>query len=270
MTELLQRMLEGNAEDGRLDLAACQVAQIEYPDIQPETVVAELDRIAAAMPHDIAPGPAFVEALNLALFEHFAFAGNDADYYDPRNSCLNEVVRRRVGIPITLSVVYMEVARRLSHTVYGIGLPGHFIVEYAMGDYSAFLDPFHGGRQLSPAECETLVARRTGATVEPGSLSFRRATRQSIVLRMLQNLKGIYANGKQWNKVVRICDLLIGANPSAASEWRTRGAAQLQLKHYSAGKSDLEQYLRLAPHVQEAALLREQIANLAKWSAQWN
>lgn len=270
MTEL-QRILKGEAEqDGRLDLAAIEIAKFEYPDVDASTVTAELDRIAAALPADVADGPDFVEALNLVLFEHFGFAGNDADYYDPRNSCLNEVLRRRTGIPITLSVVYMEVARRLSQTVYGIGLPGHFIVEYAAGDYSAFLDPFHGGQQLSPAECEALVARRTGAQVDPGSLSFRRVAKQAIAIRMLQNLKGIYANGKQWGKVVRICDLLIDGNPSTPAEWRTRGAAQLQLKRYSAGKADLEEYLRLAPHVQEAPLLREQLANLAKWSAQWN
>jgi len=267
----LRRMLKGEAEEtGMLDLAAAEVARLEFPDLDAEAVVRELDRIAAAVPGDAADGAEFVEALNLVLFEHFGFAGNDTDYYDPRNSCLNEVLRRRVGIPITLSVIYMEVARRLSRTVYGIGLPGHFVVEYAEAEYSAFLDPFHGGQQLSPAECEALVAKRTGTVVEPGSLSFRRSSKRAIVVRMLQNLKGIYANGKQWGKVVQVCNSLIEADPANAAEWRVRGAANLQLKRYAAGKSDLEEYLRLAPHASEAALLREQIANLAKWAAQWN
>ncbi|BDC51005.1 hypothetical protein F183_A33210 [Bryobacterales bacterium F-183] len=270
MTEL-QRMLKGEAEQGRLDLAATEIARLEYPDLADAEVVDQLDAIAADVPaFDRGDGHATVDALNTVLFERWGFHGNDTEYYDARNSCLNEVIARRTGIPITLSVIYMEVARRLGQPVFGIGLPGHFVVEYDSGAYSAFLDPFHKGERLTPAECERLVSKRTGAVVEPGSLSFRKATKQAIVGRMLQNLKGIYAGSQQWAKVLRICDLLLEADPRSAAELRVRGAANLHLKRYSAGKADLEEYLRLAPGVPEAAVLREQIANLAKWSAQWN
>ena len=160
----MRRLLAGEI-DGPLDLAAAQLAGIEIPDFDPAPVIAQLDSLAqqldAACPRG-ASGKQFVAAANRLFFETLGYTGNQADYYDPRNSFLHQVLDRRSGMPITLSVIYMEVARRAGRAVHGIGLPGHFIVQYSDADWSAFIDPFHGGRLLTRRDCEQLVRERTG------------------------------------------------------------------------------------------------------------
>ena len=107
-------------------------------------------------------GQAFIKITNQLLFETLQFRGNDQDYYDPRNSCLNSVLSRRIGIPITLSVIYIELARRLKQPIYGVGLPGHFIVAYEDAQSRYWIDPFHGGKILTFAECSALAKERAG------------------------------------------------------------------------------------------------------------
>jgi len=148
---LLGAMLKGDVA-GELDAAALEMAAIERPDLDPAPYLDTLDQLASEIAtrlgrgHD---GPKFVRVANQYLFEELSFRGNESEYYDPRNSCLDAVLDRRTGIPITLSVIFIEVARRLGQPVTGIGLPGHFIVQYDDGKYSTFADPFHGGKLLT-------------------------------------------------------------------------------------------------------------------------
>ena len=254
-----------------LDLAAAQLARIEYPDLEIEPVLAQMDGMARAIAaRNPGSGEAFVKAANQYLFNELGFTGNDFDYYDARNSCINDLLKRRLGIPISLAVLYMEIARRLDQPVYGIGLPGHFICSYNDGRYSAFIDPFHKGRIMTAAECEELVKERTGTAILNKTVAFRRASKRQIITRMLQNMKGIYHKKEQWNKALQISNLLVEAYPHAPEEVRARAVAHLQMRRFAAGRADLKRYLELAPQAPDEAMIREQIGNLDKWSAQWN
>ena len=125
--------LQDDRSKVRLDVAALELASIEFPGLDQEAFLFRLDHLAEQIEGQLTPGASgmdFIKGTNELLFEVMQFRGNSDEYYDPRNSCLNSVLMRRLGIPISLSLVYMEVARRLSRNVYGVGLPGHFIVAY--------------------------------------------------------------------------------------------------------------------------------------------
>ncbi len=139
-----------------LDRAALEIARIEYPNLDAGASIEQLDHHALAIAErarDLSDGRSFVEAANEYLFVEAGFRGNDEDYYNPENSCLNRVLETKRGIPITLSVIYIEIARRLSKPARGVGLPGHFIVRYDDAEYSALIDPYHGGAIVDAAQC---------------------------------------------------------------------------------------------------------------------
>lgn len=166
----LKNMLAGTGREMDLDRAALTLATIEFPCLEMENCLSTLDAFAREIGARAKDGHGrhYVDAVNHFLFQELGIRGNEDDYYDPHNSCLNEVISRRVGIPITLSVLYMEISRRLARPVFGIGLPGHFIVQYNDGQYSTFIDPFNGGELLSATSAMT--ARRWRSATR-GSLS---------------------------------------------------------------------------------------------------
>src|SRR5450755_2928730 len=159
-------LLTGGSDEVSLDRAALEVARIEHPNLDIAPFIAILDFYAAELSERLAGragGSGYVEAANQYLFAELGFKGNSANYYDPGNSCLNDVLTARTGIPITLAVVYLEVGRRLAQPVYGIGLPGHFLVQYRSAGFAAFIDVFHQGRLLTEEECFDLARQSTGA-----------------------------------------------------------------------------------------------------------
>ena len=149
-------LIAGRPSEIALDRAALELARIEYPDLDPGEWIARLDRCAsdvAESAHDLSDGKDFIATMNSYLFGKLGLRGNKDDYYNAANSCLNRVLETGLGIPITLSVIYIEVARRLAMPVRGIGLPGHFIVQYDDGDNSTWIDPFHAGALLDAEGC---------------------------------------------------------------------------------------------------------------------
>ncbi len=218
----LLKLLRG--EDGvTLDRAALELAAIEYPGLNPEPYLRLLDSYAAELGRRVTPGaggPAFVIAANEFLFAELGFAGNADNYYDAANSCLNDVLTARLGIPITLSLVYMEVARRLGRRVHGIGMPGHFLVKYHDSEYSTFLDPFHGGRLLSEDDCFAVASRAAGTTVPREPRLLAPVTNRQILLRMLANLRGVYWERRAYGKAILVLNLLIAAHPGEAGEYQ--------------------------------------------------
>src|ERR1700722_16063071 len=161
-------------QEGRLDVAALEIASIETPDLDPEPFLAVLDKIASEIAARLpasCDGREFVRLANSYLFGDLGFRGNEIDYNDPRNSCLNYVLDRRIGIPIALAVVYIEVARRLGQPVAGVGLPGHFIVQYNDGEFVTYIDPFHSGQLLTEEDCRNLARDRTGSEADATALA---------------------------------------------------------------------------------------------------
>jgi regulator of sirC expression with transglutaminase-like and TPR domain len=242
--------------EGRLDLAeaALVVAQEEYPLLDPAPYLARLGELGGRVRrtlgqrHDAAAG---IQALNLVLFKEEGFRGNEEDYYDPRNSFLNEVLDRRTGIPITLSLIYMEVARRAGLPVAGVGLPGHFIVSYLSPNKVTWIDPFDKGETLTEADCEKIVRRIYG-----GKVPFRRETLRpvpgfALLTRLLSNLKNIYIESNSHAKALSVIEKLLLLNPEDWGELRDRGVLWYQLKNRKAALADLEEYLRRAPAAED-------------------
>lgn len=251
-----------------LDRAALEVARIEHPDLDAGRWIAELDRYAAEIAdraHDLSDGENFITTTNAYLFGELGFRGNSDDYYNPDNSFLNRVIETRLGIPITLSVIYIEIARRLAKPVTGIGLPGHFVIRYDDGLFSTFIDPFHGGAMVDAAACTQLAQVEA---LEPEMLE--PVDRRSIVMRMINNLRRVYFSKRDPEKALRVLDLLIAADPKCADEHKQRAVALLQQHRIVDSLASFKRYLDLAPEAPDRERIEEQIRNLAFWMASRN
>lgn len=206
-------------DDFPLDVAALLVGAWDHPGRELGSYQGQLDELAREVAPAVAAaddGAARARAISAYLFGRVGFRGNTEDYYDPRNSFLTDVLDRRVGIPITLSVLYLEVARRIGVLAQGVNFPGHFLVRVAVEDAWLFLDPFGGGHPLSPAELEALLRRTTSpaAVLEPGVIAA--ATKRQIVSRMLVNLAGIYGRGGDLPRSLDVLERLSLVEPRNA------------------------------------------------------
>lgn len=268
----LSDLLAGRNPDVGLDTAALQLARIEFAELDPVPYLTMLDELAARLGTRTKgmPGPRFLAEANRLLFEETGFRGSEDDYYNPRNSCLNHVLNLRTGIPITLSIVYIEVARRLGRSVHGIGLPGHFVVQYEDRDFSAFVDPFHSGRMLAPSDCFELANKATGTHLPPDPALLRRTSHREILIRMLNNLRAIYFQRQAWPKLLPTLNLLVEALPYSAEERKQRAVVHVQLRHFAKARQDFESYLELAPDADDRREVTEHIRAVAEWMAGMN
>jgi regulator of sirC expression with transglutaminase-like and TPR domain len=266
-------LLTGRGEEPGLDRAALELARIEYPSLDIEPFVGVLDSYAVELSARLAGrsgGSDYVDAANRYLFGELGFTGNTGNYNDPRNSCLNEVLTARTGIPITLAVVYLEIGRRLARPVYGIGLPGHFVVQYRDAEFAAFIDVFHGGRLLSAGECFDLARRSTGAPLRYDPRMLAPVSQRQIVVRMLHNLRAVYFERRAYGKALQTLDLLVAADPRAAEGYKLRGMVHLHMRHAAAARSDLETYLRLAPEAEDRGEIEQRLQSLRSYQAGLN
>lgn len=272
-TDELARLLEQPEESIDLGRAALVLARTEYPDLDLQAEVARLDALAVQCAPYVESQP---EGLNrLGGFRSFladvcGFRGNEEDYYDPKNSFLNSVVERRTGIPITLSVVYIEVGRRLGIPLHGVGLPGHFLVKYPGEHQPLYLDPFNGGRTTTAAECREMVGRMYQGQVEFREEFLSAVDKRYILLRMLNNLRGIYLNTHQHRKALRVLDMILSINPASADDLKLRGVIHYRLQQHQQARRDLEAYLFLCPEAADAKDVKDTLAELRRLSAMLN
>jgi regulator of sirC expression with transglutaminase-like and TPR domain len=248
------------APDAAIDLgrAALAVARIEYPNLDEPRELGRLDSLAARVGAGRDAG-ATLERLRRFLFEEERFRGNDGEYYDPRNSCLNDVLDRKLGIPITLSVLTMEVGRRVGLDIAGVGLPGHFIVSASVGNRAVLLDPFHGGGLLTPTSAAEVAVRAVGRPVKIEDAHWTPCTRRQIVVRMLRNLKTIYARQKDWSRALGVIDRLLLIDPDAPTHLRDRGTVLVKAGQLWAGATEWERYLSRHPAAQDAESFRQEL-----------
>jgi regulator of sirC expression with transglutaminase-like and TPR domain len=254
-------------EDGAIDLAeaALLVAHEEYPDLDVPGYLSRLDLMGAELRERLLEEPRperAVMALNRYLFHEQGFKGNTSEYYDPRNSYLNDVLDRRTGIPITLCTVYIEVASRAGLEVEGVGLPGHFIVRVHTPVRGLLIDPFHCGALLSEQECQDRLDRIFGGRVKMEARHLVRCGRKAMLERMLQNLKAIYIKQGDLSRALRVVEQLLKVDPESANEIRDRGTIYAALDCYALAARDLEAYLQRVPRTARAEELKAKVAAL--------
>lgn len=265
----LERFAELVSRD-HFDLAeaSLRVAQDVYPQLDVETYQRRLDAIAEAVKDRIAADAApeqRVVALNRHLFDDIGYSGNIDDYYDPRNSYLNEVMERRTGIPITLSIVYIEVGRRVGLNLRGISFPGHFLVKLAVRRGQLVIDPFLGGEAQSETELRERLAKvmpSTEAARMPLERMLEPASSRQIIARMLRNLKGIYMKVEKFEQALAVMQRMLLVLPESAEELRDRGMLYRRLDCFRPALSDLQNYLRRRPDAPDATDVHAAVVEL--------
>ncbi len=204
------------------------------------------------------------------LFEELGFAGNSSDYYDARNSFLHEVLDRRLGIPISLSVLAIAVGERCGLTVQGIGLPGHFIAKVIEGDEEVLFDPFHGGAILTPEGCSELVSTVVGQPFLATALNLRATSPGIIASRMLNNLKAVYLQSAQYAKAAQVIEWLVPLNPGDASQRRDLGVTLVHANEPGRAIDPLTDYLKSAPNAADADVVKDFLQEARRQVAKWN
>ncbi len=241
----------GGMPEDEIDLAwaALLIAASEYPELDVVGQMEVLDSLAAGAAKgmgDDGDPLSSVNNLSAYLFDEVGFHGNEAEYYDPRNSYLNEVLARRMGIPITLSVVCIEVGKRLGIPLEGVGMPGHFLLRHR-DEPGIYIDPFHRGILLSEEECAQLLRDATRTAVPWDKSYLTTVSNRELIARILRNLKGIYLNQHDHQRALGIAGLAVSLQPNIIGERRDRGLIHYQLGNHQAALEDLRIYLAASP-----------------------
>jgi regulator of sirC expression with transglutaminase-like and TPR domain len=253
----------------RLDLvrAALAIASSDYPNLDAADYLSRIDRLAMEVAERVGGERDVYQSiagLNEILFRCHGYRGNRAEYFDPKNSFLNEVIERKKGIPITLSVLYMEVAQRIGLPLHGVGFPGHFLVKYTGSPQEIVIDPFNGGEIQATASLENLLRRLYGgrAMLHPDLL--QPVTKKQILRRMLNNLKLIYLGANDFLRGLSMLDRLLILEPDSAEDLRDRGTVFLKLECFQYALDDFQNYLRLVPDAEDAQAVRMEAAKLRR------
>ena len=253
---------ETNKPDHKINLAKAALiyAKYEYTKLEIQDYLNDLDNIADKIKHDL-PKNLYplkvIKIINQYLFDELGFIGNKDDYYDPGNSYLNQVIDKKKGIPITLSVLYLEIAKRLNFPMVGIGMPGHFLIRPEFENVGIFVDVFNQGEILFEEDCELKLQEvyQQSVKLEPHFLT--PVSNQQILGRMLSNLKYIYLNRQEYPKMLRIIELLLQLFPNHPIEIRDRGLLYYQLRQWEKAITDLQFYLSILPTAQDADAIRQ-------------
>ncbi len=255
--------------DQQIDLAkaALYIAKEEYPHLDPGEYLNAIDtmvtEIQERLPEQHYP-LRILQTINKYLYDDLGFTGNKKDYYDPRNSFLNDVIERRSGIPITLSLLYLEIARRLEFPMVGIGMPGHFMIRPEFEDVGIFVDAFNRGEIMFDADCEERLSQIYQEPISsiPAELLQPVSNRQFLA-RMLTNLKMIYLSRRNFSKSVAAVERILLLFPDAVMELRDRGLLYYELERWQEASEDLTTYLTRLPDAEDADVIRQMLRQLS-------
>lgn len=265
-------IVSGKDEEINLAEASLLIATQEYPRLNIALYLEKLDTIGdiarerASKAIDVYDS---ISALNATLFEQLGFRGNRENYYDPRNSFLNEVIDRRVGIPITLTVVYMEVARRIGLLLEGVGLPGHFIAKHPTESGDIFIDVFNGGRLIGEIGCAEILSEMSKGKLKLKPHHLAGITNKQILTRMLGNLLGIYSSS-DYRRALAIIELALILHPDSPGHVRDRGLLFAATGNASKAIEELQRYLDLSPTAPDRDTVRKQIKSIRQTIAKLN
>ncbi len=258
---------EASRPDAELDLAraALLVAREQYPQLPVELYLARLDQLAEEvrdrLDQETAP-PVVLQELLATLYERHGFRGNRDAYYDPRNSFLNDVLDRRLGIPLTLGIVLLEVAWRLGLPVEGVNFPHHFLVRYRGDALDLLIDPFDGGQVRFEDQAQEFLDRVYGGMVRVRPSFLRAASRRDMLVRLLTNLKGLYLNVGDDERAAAALERILLLRPDAATERRMLGLVLARLGRVQEAADHLRAFLADEPDSPEAARVREVLGEL--------
>jgi regulator of sirC expression with transglutaminase-like and TPR domain len=247
------------SEQVDLAAAALLIAAEEYPQLTPEPYLRRLDELAERVRDrqwDSTAPIVMLQDVSRVLFEEEGFRGNRESYYDQRNSFLNDVIDRRLGIPITLSVVYLEVGWRLGLPLHGVNFPGHFLVRYAGEAVRLLVDPFHEGLVRFEDEAQDLLDNVYGGSVAMQPSFLREADRKDIIVRLLENLKGNYLNARDDERALAALERILLVRPDSADHVRDAGIVLTRLGRHRDAAAALNHYLQLLPGAPDAVRIR--------------
>jgi regulator of sirC expression with transglutaminase-like and TPR domain len=263
-------------EEEEIDLAraALALARTEYPGLDPETYIGKLDELSARVARlEPDPGDAHsaIAALNQVLYAEENFRGNCADYYDPRNSFLNDVLDRKLGIPITLALVYMEVGRRIGLPLVGVGMPGHFLLKhYDIEGRELLIDTFDGGQIVTPLDCQRRLddIYSSQLALQPDFLFA--VSRRQMLTRILNNLKTVYLSTRNFKRALPICDLILAIYPRSPEDVKQRALLRYSLGMMRSAVQDLDDYLKMVPDASDADEVRQTAVSIRRALAMMN
>jgi regulator of sirC expression with transglutaminase-like and TPR domain len=270
-----QDLIDRPDEEINLAEAALLIAKSINADLDVTRYLGQIEELAAQLTHRLSPSSSQTErilALNKFLFDEKGFAPNVDNYYDPRNSFLNEVLDRRVGIPISLSILYIEVGLRVGLPLRGVSFPGHFLVKCKVSDGVVVLDPYCRGASLSLHDLQQRLREAKGGEVSRAIIAgmLVAANKKEILARMLRNLKAIYLDSGEHNAALSVMEWIVALVPADPSEVRDRGLLYARLECPRAALEDLERYLELAPDAEDAAEMRTRVSALRQAASRLN
>ena len=259
----------------RFDLveAAMWVAAEEYGDLDVDHECSRVRLLCAEgsrRVHPVTNPFARLDGLRVYLFEEMGFRGNLEQYNDPRNSFLNDVLDRRLGIPLTLSILFIEQARAAGFDACGVGLPGHFVTRVTYGERTILVDPFHGGNVITHEDCRELVARSTGRGWLFRPAYLEGTSDRAMLARLLMNLKYAYLGRTDYARALSVVERLLLLSPDDSSEIRDRGFLQARLGRAGAAIADLERYLSLAPDAPDTKSVEGRLVWLRRRASETN
>ena len=276
VAEAFAALVGQHVEDERiaLDRAALTIARTEYPELNFDHDLGRLDelarRVKSRLPRLADPGET-IAALNGVLFGEEGFRGNRENYYDPRNSFLNEVLERKLGIPITLALVYMEVARRIGFPLFGVGMPGHFLLKhYDVEGRETLIDAFNNGAVVSPRECQTRLDEIYSGQLPLQPEFLLSVSRRQMLTRILNNLKNVYMGARDLRKALQVVDLICAVYPRSPEDVKQRALLRYSVGQMRSAIEDLEEYLKMSPEASDADEIRHTALSIRRSLARLN
>jgi regulator of sirC expression with transglutaminase-like and TPR domain len=269
-------LVRSEIEDERVDLlrAALTFARIEDPKLDIEHYmhqVEDLARRVATKIQDWDDPPQIIAGLNEVLFQEEMFRGNSVDYYNPRNSFLHDVLDRRLGIPITLALVYLEVARRVGFPLFGVGMPGHFLLKhYDVDGRSILIDVFERGSVVTEEDCREKLKDIYSGQVALQPEFLLPVTRRQMLTRMLNNLRSIYLSQRDFRRAVQVVDLILVIYPRSPEDVKQRAVLRYNLDDFRGALSDFDEYVKMSPDASDAEEIKQTALSLRRSMAMMN
>ncbi len=276
LAEAFAALAGSQIDDEKIDLlrGGLTIARTEYPDLNIEAYVDRIDELAhqaEARITELGDARETISAISYVLFEQAGLRGNRDDYYDPKNSFLNDVLDRSLGIPITLALIYMEVARRLGFPMFGVGMPGHFLLKhYDIDGHETLVDCFNGGNILNAQDCQQRLDE-----IYSGQMTLRpeflfAVSRRQMLTRILNNLKAVYLSSRNFKKVLPLVDLVLVIYPRSPEDVKQRALLRYSLGQSKLAAEDLEEYLKMSPEASDSDEIRQTALSIRRMLALMN